>query len=314
MTRIAFIGVGGVGGYFGGKLCLATENVLASDFEVCFVARGAHLRAIQSRGLILNAGEQRELLCRPAAAVEEVRELGSSVDIWFVCVKSYDLEAAARSIEPFVKSGTVVVPLLNGIDIYERIRTTVHTGIVLPACVYVGTHIEAPGVVTQKGGDGRILMGEDPQTRISPPEELTRILGASGIQYEVCEDISKRIWEKYAFIATFGILTAGFDRCIGDVLNSTNLAGLARRILAERQELAHREGVAVPDDLVDATFARARSFPPDSKTSFQRDVERDGRRTEMDLYGGTLMRLCRKWNFEAPALFSAIETLESRVC
>ena len=120
MTRIAFIGVGGVGGYFGGNLCLAAENVQASGFEVCFVARGAHLRAIQSGGLILNAGERRGLFCRPAMAVGDVSDLGSSVDIWFVCVKSYDLEAVTLSIEPFVNSGTVVVPLLNGIDIYAR--------------------------------------------------------------------------------------------------------------------------------------------------------------------------------------------------
>jgi 2-dehydropantoate 2-reductase len=331
--NIAVVGVGGVGGYFGGKMALAAVAPTAESrgepasfagletlpqfpyqqFRIFFIARGAHFEAIRSSGLILNEGEKRGQICRASAVVPTPASLGVDIDVWFLCVKSYDLAEALASISPLVKRQTLIVPLLNGVDIYRRVRSVVLDGRVLPACVYVGTHIEAPGVVTQNGGDGKILLGEDPLVPGEVPQSLMDVLHASGIQFEISFHIRKRIWEKFLFIATFGLLTAGFDQTLGGVLDSPELSLRAHRIVREIETLAKKEGVNLEGDVLQLVLARARSFPPNSKTSLQRDVETKGRCNEGDLYWGTLLRLGEKWGVDVPTIAEVGARIEERI-
>ncbi len=116
--------------------------------------------------------DQKTITGVPAAATDKVEDLPDP-DLILVCVKSYDLDGAIQAILPKVHENTVILPLLNGADIYERIRKNMAAGIVLPACVYVGTHIQAPGVIYQSGGDGRILFGADPKYARFDPKQVT---------------------------------------------------------------------------------------------------------------------------------------------
>src|SRR5688500_4686710 len=149
IQNVAVIGVGGVGGYFGGKLCQKP------DLNISFIARGEHLRTIQRDGLLLSTEAEGDLVCKPTLATDQITSLPRQ-DLILLCVKEFDLSAVLIELKPLISMQTIILPLLNGMDVYERIRRIISTAIVLPACVYVGTHIERPGKVNQRGGACKI--------------------------------------------------------------------------------------------------------------------------------------------------------------
>jgi 2-dehydropantoate 2-reductase len=152
IKRVCIYGAGGVGGYFGGKISEAFSTPEFSEYEVYFIARGEHLKAIKQHGIVVKT-PGRIFSAKPTLATEDVSEIPRP-DLILLCVKSYDLQQAVAAIKTIANKNTVIVPLLNGVDIVERIRAILDTGIVLPACVYLGTHIESPGVINQSGGKG----------------------------------------------------------------------------------------------------------------------------------------------------------------
>ena len=128
---------------FWGKIAEAISNQQTKKFEVYFIARGEHLKAIKQRGITVKTPE-RIFSAKPTLATSDIDEIPSP-DLILLCVKSYDLKQAVASIKPVINGDSVIIPLLNGIDISERIREVMDTGIVLPACLYLGTHIESSG-------------------------------------------------------------------------------------------------------------------------------------------------------------------------
>ncbi|WP_242861406.1 ketopantoate reductase family protein [Cellulosilyticum ruminicola] len=154
--NIAFIGIGGVGGYFGGKLSQVTDK---ETRKLYFIARGNHLKAIQEKGLLLKTNKEGDFKCAPYLATDHIDEL-PMLDLCFICVKGYDLANVLVQLKNKVNENTIIIPLLNGVDIYSRIRNVIQTGTVFPACVYVGTHIKEPGVVEQNGGACTIILDQ----------------------------------------------------------------------------------------------------------------------------------------------------------
>lgn len=196
---------------------------------------------------------------------------------------------------------TVILPLLNGVDIHERIRRHLDTGIVLPSCVYVGTHIESPGVIYQKGGNCRISLGPDPEHGDFYPKALLEILQKSGIDFSWEENVYTSIWTKFIFIAAYGLVTAAHNKTLGELLADPDLSAVTRDIMREIQHIALKIKVPLNDNIVEASFQKGREFPPEAKTSFQRDVEAKGRINEGDLFGGTVIRYGEKFNIPTPA-------------
>jgi 2-dehydropantoate 2-reductase len=287
-AELCVFGVGGVGGYFGGKIACRLNAPDGPAWRVHFVARGENLTAIQRSGLRLETNGAR-LTCAPASVAADMRDLPVP-DVVLVCVKSYSLDAALEQIAAHRREDTVIVPLLNGVDIHARIRAHLPSGPVLPACALVGTHLERPGVVAQAGGDGVILLGSDPDHPDFVPEPFLSLLTAAGVPYRWFDDPRPALWEKYLFIAAFGLVTAASGKSVGEVLADPVLLEDARGIMDEVAGLAAQEGVALGRNAVRDALAKARGFPFATRTSLQRDVE-SGRRDEGDLFGGTILRL-----------------------
>ncbi len=210
-------------------------------------------------------------------------------DIVLVCVKSYGLDEALRQIAAHCHSDTVVIPLLNGIDIHERIRARLPKTRVLPACAFVGTHLDRPGVVSQAGGDGVIQLGSDPDSPSFVPTPFLSLLGEAGIRFTWFDDPLPAIWEKYLFISAFGLVTAASEKALGEVMSDANLVADVRGIMSEVASLASREGVVLDPDVIPRALDKARGLPPETKTSYQRDIEAGGP-NEGDLFGGTILR------------------------
>ena len=308
IKRIGIIGVGGVGGYFGGKLCRLQTN--DSGIDISFLARGEHLRVIQQSGLLLTSESDGELVCRPSLATDDFRRL-PPLDLCLLCVKEFDLPAALAGLAPLIHDKTILLPLLNGVDVHSRVRSVIRKGVVLPACVYVGTHIERPGRVQQKGGACRILFGPDPQRGEFAPSELSTLFDQAGIQSQWTADIQAEIWRKFIFICAYGLVSAACGRTLGEIVVDDGLRGNVQTIMMEASALARASGVPLPDDIVEKSLLKARDFPPTAKTSFQRDFERPDKLDERDLFGGAMIRMADRLNIEVPgtkAVFAVLAT------
>ncbi len=292
-------GVGGVGGVIGGKIAHSLEKEHHGDVAIYFVARGEHLKEIQKNGLILNMGNETGLICTPTLATDDIKELPSP-DLCFICVKSYDLDAVSRSLHGSIQDEAVIIPLLNGIDIYERMRKVVKDGVILPACIYVGTHIEKPGVITQKGGEGKILMGGDPKRPDFCPEEILRFLTMAAIPFQWFEDASPAIWEKYLFIAGFSLVGVAYRKTLGEIMVNAGLKRLVTGIIEEIVLIARKKHIGLPADIVALSVAKANNFPYETKTSYQRDLEHEGKQNEGDLFGTTILRIGKELGVPTP--------------
>lgn len=311
IQNIAIIGVGGVGGYVGGLMTYHFTRQPQSTRRVHFIARGAHLRQIHTHGLILNTSEQQGLICQPASAVEDLRDLPTP-DMYLVCVKSYDLEQVARQISQNMTDQTIVLPLLNGVDIYDRLRDIIHTGIVLPACAYVATHIEQPGTVTQKGKPGQIFCGPDPIHLDVDSQDIIACFQEAHLNFTWQPDPYSAIWEKYIFIAAFGLVTASSGKSLGEVMADAALTQQVRGIMAEIVAIATCKGVALPETILETAVAKASNFPFEARTSYQRDVETPGKKNEGDLFGGTILRFGQQLGIPTPVTQEHFTALQQR--
>jgi 2-dehydropantoate 2-reductase len=289
IRNICIFGLGGVGGYFGGRLVHGL-SMSGGGQRITFIARGEHLKEIQKSGLVLNTSERGRIVAVPTMATDRVDGLPVP-DLVLLCVKSYDLGAAARELAGISDDGTVILPLLNGVDIYERLREVLKAPVILPACVYVGTHIDAPGVVTQKGGDGIILSGKDPGHQQFNPDGLMRLFGEAGIRFVWNDDPYPAIWEKFMFIAGFGLVTAFSGKTIGEVAADERLRGLVEDVMGEIKGIADAKNIRLDRSIISTSLAKAANFPYETKTSYQRDIEAKGERNEGDLFGGTIIKL-----------------------
>ena len=311
IKNIGIIGVGGVGGYFGGKLCqLLPSN---QDLQIYFIARGKHLAEIKKNGLYLCTADEGDMTCKPTLATDDFSEL-PTLDLCLLCVKSYDLDNVLTNIKNKISDKTLILPLLNGIDIYERIREIIDTGIVFPSCVYVGTHIEKYGKVTQKGGACKILFGKDIRHQEFIPDEIFDLFKRSKIKYEWFDNPYQEIWGKYIFIASFGLVTACFNKTVGEVMDSKELSSYVLAIMKEIVSLADKKNIVFPKTIIENSFNKGKNFPHHTKTSFQRDFECSDKPDERDLFGGTIIRLGKRLNIDTPTtnmIFNKLEHIKS---
>lgn len=296
--NIAFIGVGGVGGYFGGKMAQLLKDT-SVDFNLYFVARGAHLEQIRKNGLKLKTSDNGEMICNPTLATNNINDL-PQLDVCFICVKQYDLDNCLNQLTDKVGKHTQIIPLLNGIDIYNRIRRIIKEGIVFPACVYVGTHIEAPGVVSQSGGSCTIIFGKDPNNKEVEPTGICNLMNKANIKFQWSENYIEEIWNKYIFISAYGLVTASENKTLGEILEDKELSNKVLGIMNEIVSISKTEGVNLSEDIVEKSYNKAKNFPFDTKTSFQRDFERKINRDERELFGKTIIDLGKKHNLSTP--------------
>jgi 2-dehydropantoate 2-reductase len=291
--EICIYGVGGVGGYFGGKIAQILKNHPEFNHKLYFIAGGSHLKCIQKNGLLLKLDGNKSCVCVPDLATDNVDYI-PNIDLLFVCVKSYDLDDAIKAVLSKIHSSTIIIPLLNGITIYERIRKITSRGIILPACVYVGTHIESPGVIVQKGGEGKIMIGPDNENPDISYDQVLTLLNMLEIKFEWHNNPEIPIWTKYLFIASYGLVCAGTEKTIGQVYEDNQLKNDVSSIMKEILLIANKENIELPEDILNSSLKKAQQFPFETKTSFQRDIEIKGKRNENDIFGQAIIELGKK--------------------
>ena len=309
IKSVCVYGIGGVGGYFGGRIAHEISKGNRA-IQVHFIGRGEHLKAVQQHGLNLITDKE-EFLCFPNIATDNIRHIPTP-DLYLLCVKGYDLDNAAASILKNISADTIVLPLLNGVDIYERIRINLQKAIVSPACVYVSSSIEKPGTIRQKGAEGHIIFGKDPRYLNYNYEYLVEFFNEMGISSTWYDNPYPSIWEKYIFITAFSLMTAYSGKTIGGVLADEKLKRMMENIMKEVVLVGKRKNIDFRQDVVEKTLQKAQNFPYETKTSFQRDYEKGNTRNEGDIFGGTLIRLAKEHNISIPTITDVYGVLMAR--
>ena len=299
IKSVCVYGIGGVGGYFGGRIAHKISKGKRT-VQVYLIGRGKHLKVIQQHGLNLITDKE-EFLCFPNIATDNIRHIPTP-DLYLLCVKGYDLDSAVASISKNISANTIILPLLNGVDIYERIRTGLQKAIVSPASVYVSSSIEKSGTIRQKGPEGHIVFGKDPKHLGYNYKYLIEFFNEMEISNTWHDNPYPAIWEKYIFISAFSLITAYSGKTIGEVLSDDKLKGMAENIMKEVVLVGKAKNIDFEQDTVEKTIQKAKNFPYETKTSFQRDYEKGNSRNEGDIFGGTLIRLAKEYNISIPTI------------
>jgi 2-dehydropantoate 2-reductase len=311
INKICIYGVGGVGGFFGGKIANAINLYNPANRKIFFIARGEHKEVIKRDGIKLITTDE-TIVGIPAQVTDDINEV-QKPDLFLLCVKSYDLDDVVDSIRSKVNQNTIILPLLNGADIYDRIRANLNDGIVLPACVFVGTHIQKPGVISQIGGDGKILFGKDPKFSEFNAERVLSFFDDMGIYFQWNDDPFPAIWQKYMFIASFGLVTVFTGKTLGEIMDDEKAKALVSGIMGEINTIAQAKKIVLPENIIAESINKAKNFPYDTKTSYQRDVEAKGPVNEGDLYGGMIIRQGDELGIPTPVTKEVYTKIQDRL-
>jgi len=295
------VGAGGTGGYYGGALARAGN-------QVTMVARGPHLAAIRATGLQVNTVLLGDFHL-DVDATDDMSSVGP-VDLVIFAVKSYGTNAAIRDMGPLVGDDTMIISTQNGIDSERLLGEALGTEHVLGCAATVSAKIDAPGVVTQGGGPGSLVIGEMGSADLNAQGAVTERVNdlverckAAGLAAETHEDIVMAIWEKFIFICALSGMTALTRKPIGEIFSQPSTAEMYLQVLAEVAEVGSAEGVALPGDIAQNTLAATQAREPFIIGSMGHDLIA-GNPIEIGLLNGRVVELGKKHGIPTPANFA----------
>jgi 2-dehydropantoate 2-reductase len=288
--RIAVIGAGGVGGYFGGKLAHGGADVV-------FIVRGATLDALRTRGLRVDSIKGDFVIERPNATDDP--ETAGKVDAIFVTVKAWQITEAAGQIKPMIGDDTMVIPLENGIDAPDQLAAVLGREHVLGGLCGIVSFIAAPGHIRHIGAEPFVMFGELDNRHTARVERLRDECLRAGVQADIPSDIHHALWSKFVFIAPMSGIGAAARVPIGNWRSIPETRALAARAILEVADLARARGVDLGTEAVERTLSRFDGLPPDATSSLQRDII-DGKPSELDAQLGAVVRLGRTAGVPTP--------------
>jgi len=288
--RIAIMGAGAVGGYFGGLLAL-------SGIDVTFIARGEHLRAMQKDGLTLQTPKA-ALHVSHARFVAEPAEVGGC-DFVLFAVKAYDIEAAAAPLKPLVDSGATIISVLNGVDHQDRIGSVVGPDHVLGGLAMVSGVMTAPGVIRYTSPMSSLRFGEADGSSSARAIAFRDACAAAGFEAELMGDIRAAQWTKFVALATNAALTSLFRLPVGYIYHDPEMIPLALRGFEEVAAVGRAMGIALPADAVPRALAQHQAFPRTMYASMYHDLAK-GRPMELDSLSGYIVRQGRALGVPTP--------------
>lgn len=301
--RIAVVGIGGVGGYLAGMLGQVCPHLTLA-------ARGARKESLEKEGLFLHSEYKGELRIVPEQ-VMETEELPEQ-DIIFICVKNYSLEEVCRELGQAVSDRTILIPVMNGVNPGERVRSLLGKGTVVDALIYIVAFANADYSITQQGDFARLRIGIKNADALQQKkvEEAAALLTAAGIDFEVAEDIEVEIWRKYILNCAYNVVTAYYDNDIGQLRKDEHKSKEYEALVREAEQVALAKGVAIKKEHTDAIIDRFYyGYADNATSSLQRDI-RAGRRSEADVFSGYIVREAEKYGISVPVSSRMYEKLK----
>lgn len=268
-TRIAIAGIGGVGGYLGGKL--AANYAYSSQVEIVFIARGEMAAAIQKNGLLLHSNG-RSYHCFPGLTSDDPAVIGS-IDILIVCTKSFSIAAILQKYAACLTSDSLVITAQNTVNGSEQVMPWLPEGVqLMEGIMYIASNIQKPGEVHHISGPATFSFGTTGE--INPKgEKAAEIFWAAGIQADFTPAIQPILWKKFMFVSPIAIVTAMFDITFTGILDNPPAKDLYRNLVQELMQLAIVIGVAIDSNTIQHNLNLLEKFTGQVKSSFQLDLE-----------------------------------------
>jgi 2-dehydropantoate 2-reductase len=288
--RIAVIGAGGVGGYFGGRLA-------AAGIDTTFIVRGATLDALRSRGLRVESIDGDFMIEHPRATDDPAT--AGTVDAVLLAVKAWQIPAAAAAAKPMLGPDTIIVPLENGMEAPEQIADALGRDHAMGGLCGIVSFIVEPGHIRHTATEPFILLGELDNARTPRAERLRATLERAGIKAEIPIDIHRSMWTKFLFIAPMSGAGALTRMPVGVWRSQPETRAMVTTAVEEVLAVANARGVTLDPNAVAETLARYDNLPPQSTSSLQRDVM-EGKPSELDAQLGAVVRMARASNVPTP--------------
>jgi 2-dehydropantoate 2-reductase len=303
--KIAIIGTGGVGGYFGGLLVRAGN-------EVTFVARGEHLKAIQQNGLIVKSihGDFR---VDSVKATDRIKSVGP-VDLAIIAVKAWQVNEIAQELPDILNHDSVVMPLENGILAADEIKEQLREDLVIGGLCRIISKIESPGVINHFGINPAIVFGELNQANTERIRKIKVVFDEAGINSKISADITADLWKKFIAICVSGLL-AVTKTTYGELRELKETRELMIELLNEIYSLSQKVGIHIDPGYVDKAVSQIDTFPYDSTSSLTRDVW-EGKPSEIEYQNGTVVKLAKEFGVDVPVnrfVYSCILPMELKI-
>lgn len=294
-VKIAVLGIGGVGGYYGGKLAY-TYNQENERVKVYFIARGEHLKTIQEKGLRVITDDE-EFTAFPTLATDKPEQIGVC-DYLIITTKSYDLKSSIENIRPCIGKNTVILPLLNGGNISEKIREILPDNDVWDGLSYIVSRKTAPGEIRTSGIFHKLIFGSvfEDEERLKMFEEITK---TAKIDADWSKDIRKSVWQKFYFISVSASLTSYFDVSFNDLVTKDGIKEFTDEFADEFLQVAVNEGVHLTEKDKQDVMKRLHALPEGSTASMHSDYSQ-GNDTEVETLTGEIVRLAGKHQLQVP--------------
>lgn len=289
--KIAIIGSGGVGGYFGARLAQAGN-------EVHFVARGAHLEALKKNGLKLLSALG-DLHLPKVECTDDTASIGP-VDIAMVAVKLWSTDEAARAAKPLIGKDTAVVSFQNGVIAVDTLIPVLGREHVMGGVSNIAALIEAPGVIRHNGNMANLFFAELDGKRSARAEALLAACRKANIQADIPDDIHTAIWEKFVRLVTMSAMTALTRVPVGPIREDPDTRALMQQVMEEVIAIGRKHGAKFPADIASDQFKKIDGYPPAMVASMCGDLRR-GNRLELPWLSGTVARLGKELGIPTPA-------------
>ena len=278
--KIAIMGSGGIGGYYGARL-------QSGGADVTFIARGAHLTAMQQNGLVLEGDKPLQL--PKVKATDDPSRIGK-VDLVILAVKLRDTEIAARAILPMLGADTGVISLQNGVQKDDMLAPIVGRKALLGGAAYVGVAIARPGVIRKTGAMERLAFGEYDNKVSRRAQAFLDAAKAGGINADIPADITLELWQKFTFLTAMSSVTASMRTTIGPIRANPLTRAFALDIMKEVVAVGRAHGVALPENFAEQRIGGVDALAPDMQASMALDLQL-GRPLELPWLAGAVADL-----------------------
>lgn len=303
--RIAVFGTGGVGGYFGGRLAHAGE-------DVTFIARGAHLRAILTNGLKVDSPNG-NFTIHPAKATDDFNEVGA-VDLVIVGVKAWQVPDAARAMKLLAGAYTTVLPLQNGVEAVPQLVAELGAEVVIGGLCRIVSFVVEPGHIRHAGFNPSIIIGELDNRRTDRIARISEAFRRAGLDITIAADIQVALWTKFLFIASFSGVGAVANAPAGVLRADPKWRVQMLSAMNEIYALAHARGIKLPPDSVATVMAAVDALPEDATSSMHRDIAA-GKPSELESQNGAVVRMAQESGVDVPThalIYQTLRPLEEK--
>ena len=307
--KICVAGIGGIGGIVGG--------LLAKKYaDISFIARGARKEKVSKEGLSVKSRLWGEFVAKPKIVTDKLGEI-ETPDVLLICVKSHSLETICKELEPLVGGKTLVIPLMNGVDLAEKVQECLPKATVASGVVYISAHANHDFSIEQLGRDDKVFLGKKGAS-LELEAKLIKVadfIKEAGIDCKYSKDIEAVIWAKFLLNCAFNVITARYLIAVGGIQNNEKYQKEFRALLEETFAVAIKKGVNISPKLVDEYYKDIiEDSNPEISSYMKHDFEKKCK-SEIELFGGHVIKEAKKLGVEVPVtkeFFQAMKAIETK--